>query len=592
MIFSENAMNSDSQYRPYFLGPKSENQAWVRAELQSILGHWFRWRKDLFPNDVAVISDSERTSSSYLVAREKMAQGLEELNELLEAEVPKFTPRYIGHMVSELALPALMGHFAMLLHNPNNTSRDASKVGSRIEVEVVAMLAEMLGFDPEKATGHITGGGTVANFEAVWRARFRQDHWLSLVLYLAEERGVKLDLFEGAHMGWNRFAELLEEYNVPVDDLRAYSAIAANPYEFGERMSKAFDIRYRGPVMLIPENKHFSWSKATNIFGFGEQAFWPIPLDAMGKTDIAVLQGLIKKARQENRPITMVVSVAGTTETGEIDPIDQTQGLINCAQSRDGIDLWHHIDAAYGGFLCSMLHGDKPNVLSVGNTAALAAIGQAHSVTIDPHKLGYVPYACGAIIVKDPQAYAVSGFKAPYLDRQQDVPDKWSTTLEGSRSAAGAAATWLTGKTLGFDGGGIGRVIADTIEVARSFKAEIEQTLPFVQFLSPSETNIVCFSLSKPDWTLSKSNRATEAVFKRFENCPDFSVSKTTLSGNAHAKMIKRHVSAYGGICDVENLVLLRCVFMNPFWQDPNVGPKLTREIATYLTKWFEELSA
>lgn len=579
-------MKPERDYRAYFLGPKSENQAWVRAEVQSILGHWFRWRKDLFPDDAPVITTDERNKAPYLAAREKMAQGLEQLNQLLEEELPKFTPRYIGHMVSDLALPALMGHFAMLLHNPNNTSKDASKIGSVIETEVIAMLAEMLGFDPDRATGHITGGGTVANFEAVWRARFRQDHWLSLVLFLAEERSVHMNLFEGAHMGWQRFGELVALHSVPVEKLRTYSAVAANPYEFGERMNTAFGIKYRGPVMLVPENKHFSWSKASNIFGFGEQAFWPIPLDSMGRADVGALQKLIEKASLEHRPITMVVSVAGTTETGEIDPIDQTQGILNAALARQSIDIWHHVDAAYGGYLCSMLRGNKPKVLSTASAAALSAIGHAHSVTIDPHKLGYVPYSCGAIITRDKQAYAVSGFAAPYLERHLDE-DKWSTTLEGSRSAAGAAATWLTGKTLGYDGDGIGRVIADTILAARQFKRDIEPALPFVHFLTPSETNILCFSVSEPGWSLTKSNQVTETMFTCFEKCPDFSVSKTTLSGKAHAKMIKHHVRGFEGVLDDDRLVLLRCVFMNPFWQDAATAQKLTAEITGLMADWF-----
>jgi len=584
-------MPSDSSYKAFFLGPKSENQAWVRSEFQSILGHWFQWRKDLFPDDESVISTADRSSGAHIAAREKMAQGLEELNQLLEAELPKFTPRYIGHMVSELALPALMGHFAMLLHNPNNTSKGASKIGTHIEVEVIAMLATMLGFDPQKATGHITGGGTVANFEAVWRARFRQDHWLSLVLFLAEERGVTMDLFDGAHMGWARFDELLALFDVPADDLRNYSAVASNPYEFAQRIEKALGIIYRGPVLLVPENKHYSWAKAANIFGFGEKAFWPVPLDQMGKMDVAALHGLIRKAETQHRPISMVVSVAGTTETGEIDPIDQIQQLLDTVKSERDFDIWHHIDAAYGGFLCSMLHGNKPNVLGVNCSKALEAIPRAHSVTIDPHKLGYVPYACGAIITRDQQSYAVSGFEAPYLERQPDMPDKWSTTLEGSRSAAGAAASWLTGKTLGFDGDGLGRIIANTILAARTFQKTIEGQMSFVHFLEPSQTNILCFSTCVPGSSLRRANKIAEAIYRKFEDCPDFSISKTTLSIAAHKKMIEHHIKKFDGETDDDKLVLLRCVFMNPFWVEKTIQRDLTQEFVEKLDGWFAEFA-
>lgn len=571
-------------YKAFFLGPKAENEAWVRAEFQAVLEHWFQWRKHLFPDDQPVSTLAERRAPAYLMAREAMTQGLDELKEMLTDEVPKYTPRYIGHMVSELSLPALLGHFAILLHNPNNTSRDAARVGSRIETEVIAMLAEMLGYDPDRAHGHITGGGTVANFEAVWRARFRQDHWLSLALYIAEIHKVRLDLFDAAHMGWARFRQLVKDYNVPVDNLRGFSAVASNPYGFGERMNAAFGIAYRGPVMLVPENKHFSWTKATNIFGFGEESFWPVALDAMGKLDVASLQDRLNEARACNRPVTMVVSVAGTTETGEIDPIDQVQGILNAAHNRHGWDIWHHVDAAYGGFLCSLLRGRSPsNVLSVSSMAALSTLTDVHSITIDPHKLGYVPYSCGALLTRDAETYAVSGFKAPYLERRLDVPDKWSTTLEGSRSAAGAAATWLTGKTLGFHADGLGAVIAETIKACRDVRTHLAEALPDVRFFSPADTNILCFSLARAGDGLKAANAATEALFERFVACPDFSVSKTTLGLKSHDKVIQRHVGSYRGRLDDDRLVLIRMVFMNPFWADQKVRETLTEELVRFL---------
>lgn len=575
--------NQSTAYKAFFLGPQAENQAWVRSEFQAILDHWFHWRQDLFPEDSPVSDNAERRSPAYLEARERIVEGLEELTVLLEDEIPKFTPRYIGHMVSELTLPALMGHFAMLLHNPNNTSRDASKIGSKIEEEVIAMLAEMLGFDPEAATGHITGGGTVANFEAVWRARFRQDHWLSLALFLAERRNIQLNLFDAAHMGWDHFGDLLKEHDVPLDELRRYSGVGTNPYDFGERMTQAFGKPYRGPVVLVPENKHFSWTKAVNIFGYGEEAFWSVPLDVDGKLDTTALAVLTDRAHNENRPIAMVVSVAGTTETGEIDPIDQVQSVLNNVRQQHGWDIWHHVDAAYGGFLCCLLQGDPSSVLSASNNAALAAISEAHSVTIDPHKLGYVPYSCGAIITRDHQAYAVSSFKAPYLERQLSIPDKWSTTLEGSRTAAGAAATWLTGRSLGFDMSGLGGVIENTIVACRHFKRQLESALPFVRFLSPVETNILCFSLADEGQSLKASNKATEAMFEKFTNCDDFSVSKTTLDAQSHSEVIKRHVNTYGGSIDDNRAVFVRLVFMNPFWAERNVRHTLTQQFIELL---------
>lgn len=61
-----------------------------------------------------------------------------------------------------------------------------------IEDEAIAMLAAMLGFDPTVARGHFTSGGTVANFEGVWRARYRMDHGLALGLWRAERDGKQM----------------------------------------------------------------------------------------------------------------------------------------------------------------------------------------------------------------------------------------------------------------------------------------------------------------------------------------------------------------------------------------------------------------
>lgn len=557
----------------YFLGPKSENAAWVRGEFQAILDHWFDWRRSLFGDDPTAISEQRRLSPDFLREREVLGQQLRVLRELLCSEVPKYTPRYVGHMVSELSLPALFGHFATLLHNPNNTSREVARVGARMESEAIAMLARMLGFDPEIAQGHFTSGGTVANFEAVWRARYRMDHALSLALVLAERDGDALDPFAAAHMGWQRFEELRVGREVADQDMRAASMVLGNPFSVARRISAAGGKGYLGPVLITPGNKHFSWRKAANVFGMGENAFWNSPLDAEGRVDLAELANLIEKAREARRPIVCLTSVAGTTEAGEIDPIDRVADLLDDLAA-DGVYIWHHVDAAYGGFYCSMLGGEAEQVLADGRRSALAAIGRADSVTIDPHKLGYVPYACGAFLTRDRQAYQASSFQAPYIDRAERE-DKWRCTLEGSRSGAGAAATWLTGQTLGFGPERFGAMLAAAIDARKEFQASLLEGCAMARPLSPADTNILCFSVAQEGEALSAANGRTEAAFKGFRMDREFSLSRTVLSTESYEALIDAHVAGYGGGRDSSELVLLRCVFMNPFWSNRAVSDHL-----------------
>jgi glutamate/tyrosine decarboxylase-like PLP-dependent enzyme len=567
----------------YFLGPKSENGPWVRGEFQAILDHWFDWRRSLFRDDPEAISADRRLSAEFLREREILGQEVRALLDMLRSEVPKYTPRYIGHMVSELSLPALFGHFAALLHNPNNTSREVAKVGARMESEAIAMLAGMLGFDPVTAQGHFTGGGTLANFEAVWRARYRMDHALSLALVLAERDGDPLDPFSAAHMGWRRFEELCVERNVSDKEMRAASMVLANPYDIAGRISKAAGRDYRGPVLITSGNKHFSWRKAANLLGLGEASFWNAPLDREGRVDLAGLSQLIDRAREEARPILCLASVAGTTEAGEIDPIDKVADLLD-GLTAQGIYIWHHVDAAYGGFFCSMLGGETERVLAPERCDALRAIGRAQSITIDPHKLGFVPYSCGAFLTKNIEAYKASSFQAPYIDRA-DADDKWRCTLEGSRSGAGAAAVWLTGRTLGFGPEKFGAIVAAGIEARKAFQKNLVASHDMLRPLMPADTNILCFSLAKQGEALSVSNSRTLAAYAKFYDSPEFSVSKTVLTMESYDALIGAHVQTYDGARDSEQLALLRCVFMNPFWADPAVSAHLTSRFISLLTQ-------
>ncbi|MBI2260753.1 MAG: decarboxylase [Caulobacterales bacterium] len=551
-----------------FPGPRSENEPWVRGEFQAVLDQWFNWRKRLFVDDPGLVGPVGGPSLDGLERREVLSRELARLCEALTAETPTYTPRYIGHMKAEVSLPALLGWLAAMLHNPNNTSREASKVGTVIEAEAIAMLAAMVGYDPATAEGHFTSGGTVANFEAVWRARYRLDHWLSLGLYVAEKTREPLDVFAAAHMGWDRFRALWTEHGLTDAVLRRYSAAVGVPADIWRRISRASGRDFLGPVLLVPGNKHYSWSKAANLFGLGEESLWAVDLDAEGRLDVDDLERLILRAQAAVRPVLMAVGVAGTTETGEIDPIDILHDRLERWEAERGLHIWRHVDAAYGGFLCAILGGPDEAVLTPASAAALRGIGRADSVTIDPHKLGYVPYACGAFLTRDTARYAVSAFDAPYLDRPELGDGKWSSTLEGSRSAAGAAATWLSGRAIGFGPSGLGALLAETVRTRQAFETALRAAVPEVRFLEPADANIVCFSIAARGEALSDANRRTTALFDHIHHSPEFSVSKTTL-GPDYAAAIARHVDGFGGVVDAPGMVLVRCVFMNPYWAVP-----------------------
>ncbi|HWU43781.1 MAG TPA: pyridoxal-dependent decarboxylase, partial [Bdellovibrio sp.] len=475
---SKKCSPEEAALKSFFLGPQAENSNWVRHEILHVLDHWFQWRQDLFPEDGEAISREDQKSPDFQNRRLKTQEVLQELCRRFEAEIPQFSPRYVGHMYSEISLPALFGHFAALLHNPNNISTEAARVGAIIENEAIHDLAVMMGFDSEKATGHFTSGGTVANIEALWRARYRMDHFLSLGCYLNLHQGKNLSYCEAAGMGWDQFEKYLERYNIDEMNLKKFSVVAQGPWNIGPVYEKAYKKPFRGPAILVPNSKHYSWMKGISLLGFGDQAFVPVELDEQGVLDINSLQQQIEKSLKEDTPLMMIVSVAGTTELGQCDPIEQICEILSNLQQTRRLHIWHHVDAAYGGYFCSLLDNGESEVLDKNLAHSFAAIRKTDSVTIDPHKLGYVPYACGAFIVPDEIHYRVSAFDAKYIQSPNKNVDRWMKTLEGSRSASGAAATWMTAKTIGFNPDGYGKILNRAILARRQLAEDLKSECP------------------------------------------------------------------------------------------------------------------
>lgn len=571
---------------PYFLGPKSENAAWTAEAFAGVLQDWFEERQAQFADDGPAVGPKSQADPACAAERRRLEAALADLSAQLRGELPAYTPRYLGHMTSELSLPGLLGHFAALLHNPNNTSREASRVGTALESQAIDSLAEMVGFDPTVARGHFTSGGTLANLEAVWRARFRLDTRLALGLAVAERTNTPLSAFHAAHLPARSAARLLGRHGLSESELRAASGVLGNALEAAERISSRTARPYRGPVILAPAHRHYSWLKAANLFGLGEEAFWSAPLDGDGRLCLAGLAARIEEARQADRPILMVVTVAGTTEMGLIDPVDGVAEQLRRLRERD-IDIWHHVDAAYGGFFCAMDADKAP--LERARRNALRAVQSAETVTIDPHKLGYSPYACGALLARDADCDAVSPFAAPYIERGELGDAPWMRTIEGSRPATGAAATWLTAATLGFHPEGIGAVLSGTVESCRLLRAALTEAVPEVRPLDPMDTNIFCFSVARPGEPLSVANLRTTALHARLMASPAFSMSRTVLSTATHAKLIARHAASHGGTVDTDRLVLVRCVVMNPFWAEPAVRSELLPQLTRHVEELIQE---
>lgn len=581
---SQSCQSNEIATKSYFLGPRAENADWLRHQILYILDHFFQWRKDYMPSDGKAISRDDQKNSEFIDNQNNVQATIQDLCHRFEKEVPQFSPRYIGHMYSELSLPSILGNFLALLHNPNILSTEASRVGAFIEDEAIKDLAEMLFYDKNQSLGHFTSCGTVANIEALWRARYCNDHFLAMGAYLNIHHGKKYNFFESCHMGWEKFHEHCHNFQISEESLKEFSYVYQGPWKIQTAYQKAFSKSFEGAAVLVPNSKHYSWLKAVSLLGIGDVNFIGVKLTHKGAMCVHDLKEKILELKNKDIPIMMIVSILGTTELGACDPVDEIQKILAHYQ-KENIYIWHHVDAAYGGYFASAI--DKVNCsgpyLKKDVENAFKALKDVQSITVDPHKLGYIPYACGAIITQNSDYYKVSAFEAKYLQSPTKTIDRWMKTLEGSRSAQGATATWLSSKTLGLSPVGHGLILGRTIKAREKLEQYLKIHCPKMALLENNDLNLLCMINKGTSHSLVETNKKTDALIQAINDSNSFIVSKTTLKAPAYEEIILYQCRKWNIVRDSDELVLLRLTLMNPFFLNNETNVSFLSEFAQKL---------
>ncbi len=99
---------------------------------------------------------------------EKILSVLNNVSEKLHDNYPYFHPLYAGQMLKPPHTVARMAYSLAMFINPNNHALDGGRASSQMEKEAVQEIASMFGW--KNYLGHLTGGGTMANLEALWVA--------------------------------------------------------------------------------------------------------------------------------------------------------------------------------------------------------------------------------------------------------------------------------------------------------------------------------------------------------------------------------------------------------------------------------------
>ncbi len=258
-------------------------------------------------------------------------------------------------------------------------------------------------------------------------------------------------------------------------------------------------------VIYASDQCHYSIDKSADILGLGREGVRKIPTDERFHIRVDALREAIAKDREAGLVPCCVVGVAGTTSSGVIDPLESL-----AAVAREN-ECWYHVDAAYGGPLAfSPQHRDK-----------LRGVELADSITFDPHKWMFVPFSCGATLVRDGGRVLRDAFDMTpeYLSEDRggaDVEFDFFRYGQMGTRRFNSLKLWMAINFMGREG--YAKTVERQIDLTKYLAQEIDALKDFKR-LGEVETAVCCFrflpqaDLSGPD--LDRLQQRLQQIIER-----------------------------------------------------------------------------
>ncbi|KAF3760257.1 hypothetical protein M406DRAFT_85607 [Cryphonectria parasitica EP155] len=535
----------------YFIGPQAENMAYFRKNIGVLLDQLEKARLNYFPGDGVFITKDIQQSEEFKNRTEAVANATQQLGRLLgQHSVPFWSPRYQGHMCMDISMPSLLGYFTTMLYNPNNVAFEASPLSTLAEIEVGKQLCDMFGYninveneshpDPEgpEPWGHVTCDGTVANLESIWCVHARNLKFYPLSLRAAmegplsdvattfkvrttdgkEDLLINLSTWELLNLRVNTILDLPDRLNSDYGISSQYIETIMDQYGIQSRgkeaLERQFGIEKTGQY-FVSNTRHYSWPKGAAIAGIGSENMVGIHVDNGARLDVDELRAALEERLENKQAVYGVVAIVGSTEEGAVDPLDEIIALRDEYQEK-GLSFIVHADAAWGGYFASMLPKDyapdsgrfgllPPDLggpatgfvpdspLRKKTQDAIWWLRKADSITVDPHKAGYIPYPAGGLCYRDGRLRHLLTWNAPYLS-QGSTENIGVYGVEGSKPGASAVSTYMANACIGLDEKGYGALLGEVSftcgRLAAQWAAMTDESMPFVVVplnLLPSE---------------------------------------------------------------------------------------------------------
>jgi aromatic-L-amino-acid decarboxylase len=391
------------------------------------------------------------------------------------------SPRYYGQF-NPTPLPVAVWADALCSAiNQNTGIWRNSPPASIIEARVIHWLCEIIGYGAQ-SFGTLASGGSEANLIALKCARDRASEFV-------RDRGLRAASWPPAQTSGDASVQTATTKNM---------------------------------IVYASEQCHYSFVKSVDILGLGRENLRKIATDERFHIRTDDLRRAIEDDLDAGHLPVCIAGAAGATSTGIIDPLDELAGL-----ARE-YKIWFHVDAAYGGALA----------MSEKYRERLRGIERADSVTIDPHKWMFVPFAAGAVLVREGGRVLRDAFDitAEYLAEERggdDVPfDFFRYGQLGSRRF-NALKIWFALKTLGTSG--YAEIIERQIELTRYFAGRIAELENF-ECVGEVETAVCCVRFVPEELRaggVAELNAVQQELQQRVERSGEAWLATTTLHGRS-----------------------------------------------------------
>jgi L-2,4-diaminobutyrate decarboxylase len=359
------------------------------------------------------------------------------------------------NVIPSASIPSITALMAAALLNPNIIWDEYSARFAEAEIQAVAMVADLVGYDPQRAGGVFTFSGT------------------GTVFY-----GVKLGLEK--YLGGRGMTEGVR------DDLKVVASASS----------------------------HYARLNAAAWLGLGTRNLVAIPTTRDNEMSLTDLEAYLRRAYAAGDKVAVIIATMGTTDAFGIDDLAGIVRLRDELAREFQVPPPHiHADAVIGwiwsvfrdydfeanplGFHARTVRSLQDSLMRLGH------LGLADSLGVDFHKTGYTPYISSTFLAKERQDLTLLSRhpeEMPYLYQfGQYRPGIY--TLECSRPGGGALAALANMRFFGKQGFRV--LIGHVVEMAAMLRERLE-AYPFIEVLNDFNYGPVTLFRVYPEGVVAK----------------------------------------------------------------------------------------